>query len=220
MGYRKEELRYWHLPLLADTASLRSVFTQVMTFANSQMEVPLIVKLIENPKYQIPNHQIFHGAVTLRQHDFIHIILGRGYTIADEAFVIGFTMGTTDKVSTLEAWLYCKAACHLYPKAYRFKPDHARIFRDAVAAGYISACHPLDTFNFEDVLDLSLREIRQILGLEIDLLQACYQIEAKRFHHLLGSRRLMEPATADTDEHPNPALPFAGITAAPSVAQA
>jgi hypothetical protein len=217
MGYRKEELRYWHLPLSADTASLRAVFTQVMTFGNSQVEVPLIVRLVENPKYQLPVCPLFHGAVTLRQHDFVHIILGRGYTITDEAFVIGFTMGTTDKVSTLEAWLYCQAACHVYPKAYRFKRDHARIFRDAVAAGYISACHPLDTFNFEDVLDLPLRDIRQMLGLEHDLLQACYEIEAKRFPHLLGSRRLTETATADTDEHPNPALPFADVIPSPPV---
>ena len=192
MSYRKKELRDWHLPLGRGEVSMRDALAEVLTFGNAQTEVPLMVRLIENPSYRIPGLEIFHGAVTLRQHDFIHLILGRGFTLADEAFVIGFTMGTTDKVSTLEAWMYCMAASHLYPKAYRFKPDHARIFRDAVAAGYISACLPLDTFNFEEVIDLSLREIRMRLGLEIDLLQSCYRIEAKRFPHLLGSRRLVE----------------------------
>jgi hypothetical protein len=209
MGYRKEELRYWHLPLSDDAATLEAVFNQVMTFGNSQVEVPFIVRLVENPRYQLRRYPLFHGAVSLRQHDFIHIILGRGYTLADEAFVIGFTMGTTDKVSTTEAWLYCQAACHLYPKAYRFKPDHARIFRDAVAAGYISACLPLDVFDFEEVRHLPLREIRRRLGLELDLLNACYGIEARRFPHLLGSRRLLEPATLTVEGHVNPALPFA-----------
>ncbi|HSI84040.1 MAG: hypothetical protein ACAI35_16945 [Candidatus Methylacidiphilales bacterium] len=190
MSYQKKELREWHMPLHRDEITLKSAYELISAFANTQQEVPLIVRLIENPHYQLPGFALFQGAVSLRQHDYIHLILGRGFTLADEAFVIGFTMGTTDKVSTWEAWLYCLASRYLYPKAYCFNKDHARIFYDAVAAGYISACHPLDTFCFDDVVDLPLRDIRARLGLETDLLQSCYEVEARRFPHLLGSRRL------------------------------
>lgn len=205
MAFREKELREWYMPLSRNDITLREAYTEVAAFGNGQGEVPFIVQLLEHPKYQIPGMPLFHGAVTLLQHDYIHIVLGRGFTIADEAFVIGFTMGTTDRVSTFEAWLYCMAARFLYPKAYRFRKDHARIFRDAVAAGYISGCKSLDLYDFEPDMDLTLGEIRHKLGLETDLLHACYQIEARRFPNFAGSRRLAEPAPACTTADSNSA---------------
>ena len=58
-------------------------------------DVPLIIKLVENPKYDIG---LFAGNVSLYNHDCIHLLLGRGLRVKDEAFVIGFTMGSTKKM--------------------------------------------------------------------------------------------------------------------------
>ena len=44
----------------------------------AQAEIPLLVQLIENPRYKVPGIDLFHGRVELHQHDAIHILLGRG----------------------------------------------------------------------------------------------------------------------------------------------
>ena len=65
--------------------------------------------------------------MTLEQHDYIHILLGRGLTLMDEAFVIGFTMGSTDRVSTREQNLFSFINQVLYPKPYRFTEDGMKV---------------------------------------------------------------------------------------------
>ena len=62
----------------------------------SQDSVPLIIRLVENPNYK--TSKIFTGAVDLVTHDCIHLLLERGVQLKDEAFVIGFTMGSTHKM--------------------------------------------------------------------------------------------------------------------------
>ena len=58
-----------------------------------QDSIPLIIKLVENPKYF--TSRLFTGAVNLFTHDCIHIVLDRGLLVKDEAFVIGYTMGSS-----------------------------------------------------------------------------------------------------------------------------
>jgi len=81
--------------LRTNQRTLRHAFDSLMSVGNSQDEVPLIVRLAENPEYHFSGLGFFKGRVTLEQHDDIHIILGRGLTLMDEAFVLGFTMGST-----------------------------------------------------------------------------------------------------------------------------
>ena len=109
----------------------------------------------------------------------------------DEAFVIGFTMGSTDRVSSHEQTLFGFINKVLYPKAYRFKEDGMKVFRDAVALAYVSDCLPLEEVDFEPMLDLPLREVRGALGLETDLLAAYYRIEANRYPDCAASQRLV-----------------------------
>lgn len=154
--------------------------------------VPLMVQLVENPKYRIPGFTLFHGAVDLWQHDCIHIVLGRGLLEMDEAFTIGFTMGTTNKVSTTEERLFSLVSRYLYPRVYQFGDDEIEVFRHAVRLGYISACRPLDRVDFREYLDCTLDSIRTELGLESDLLRAYYRIEKERYPHSLASARLLD----------------------------
>ncbi|MEA3208241.1 MAG: hypothetical protein QOE70_1298 [Chthoniobacter sp.] len=186
-----EHLKTWITKLADDQRTLRDAFTSLMSVGNAQDEVPLIVKLAENPKFKFSGLGFFKGRVTLQQHDFIHILLGRGLTLMDEAFVIGFTMGSTDRCSTHEANLFSFVNQILYPKPYRFTPEGTQVFKDAVALGYISDCTPLDTVDFSPMLDWPLRRIREEIHLEVDLLQAYYRIEARRYAKCAASQRLL-----------------------------
>ncbi len=53
-------------------------------------DIPLIVKLVENPKFDLPFVDIFKGAIGLKEHDLVHALLGRGMLPADEAFAFRF----------------------------------------------------------------------------------------------------------------------------------
>jgi hypothetical protein len=184
-------LKTWITKLDDDEKTLREAYDSLMSIGNSQDEVPLIVKLTENPKFHFGGFGFFKGRVTLEQHDYIHIILGRGLTLMDEAFVLGFTMGSTDRVSTQEQTLFGFINKVLYPKPYRFKEGGMKVFKDAVALAYVSDCLPLEEVDFEPLLDLPLRKVREAVGLEVDLLQAYYRIEAKRYPECEASQRLV-----------------------------
>jgi len=181
----------WHIPYSQDQLTLREAKESLARLGARQEEIPLMVQLVENPRFDLPGIDFFHGAVDLKTHDAIHILLGRGLLTKDEAFVIGFTMGSTDKVTTLEENLYAMAAKHFYPKAFQFDDDDIRIFKDASKLGYISDCRPLDQIDYDRFLDWKLRDLRAEVGLESDLLLACYRIEQKRHPDAKASRRLL-----------------------------
>ena len=184
--------RDWHNPLARDQQTLREVYAGMSRVGAGAQDIPLMIQLVENPKYRIPGFTLFHGAVDLQQHDCIHIILGRGLLEIDEAFTIGFTMGSTKKVSTTEEQLFSLISQYLYPKVYQFGDDEIAVFRDAVRLGYISSCTALDDVDFNHCFDLPLRTIRQQLGLETSLLRAYYEIEKNRYPASLASQRLLD----------------------------
>jgi hypothetical protein len=181
----------WHIPYSKDDLTLRQARASLAALGAKQEDIPLMVQLVENPRYDIPGIDIFHGAVDIQTHDAIHILLGRGLLPKDEAFVIGFTMGSTNKVTTLEENLYALVSKYLYPKVYQFDNEAIRIFKDATKLGYISDCQPLDSIEYDKYLDWKLRDIRQEINLESDLILAYYRIEQKRYPKSKASRRLL-----------------------------
>ncbi len=181
----------WHVPLAEDTYTLQEVISSATSVAATQDEVPLIIKLIENPNFSIPGVTLFNGAVDLHDHDCIHAILGRGLLPKDEAFTIGFTMGSTNRVTSSEIRLYAFAAKFLYPGPYKFDDDDIAVFKDAVHLGFVSDCLPLNKIDFKNFYHLSLGEVRQAISLEVDLLLAYYRIEKKRYRQSRESQRLI-----------------------------
>ena len=181
----------WHIPFSRDEITLREAHADLSKLGARQEDIPLMVQLVENPRFDIPGFDLFHGAVDLKTHDYIHILLGRGLLAEDEAFVIGFTMGSTNKVTTLEENLYALASRHLYPKVYQFNDEAIRIFKDATKLGYISDCEPLNQVHYDQYLDWKLRDIRQAIALESDLLLAYYGIEKRRYPKSEASQRLL-----------------------------
>lgn len=188
-----EHVRKWFLPLSQSDLSLGEAKDEMNKIALDQEDIPLLVKLVENPDYDfLPGVDIFSGATGLETHDYIHLLLGRGVLPKDEAFVLGFTMGSTNRVGAIEEKLYGIFTRYLYPKHYRFSDDDFAVYKDAVRLGYISDCTPLHEVKYEDYLDKSLKEVRESLGIESALLQAYYEIEAKRYPDSFESQRLIE----------------------------
>lgn len=191
--------RDWYIPFHQDMLTLRQAHESMSVVRAEQEEIPLMVQLVENPKFHIPGFHLFHGAVDLNQHDYIHIVLGRGLLEKDEAFTIGFTMGSTNKVTTTEEKLYALISQYLYPRVYKFSKEDIEIFRNAIRLGYISSCLPLDEFDFSLHLDTPLYNIRERLGLERELILAYYKIEKQRYPDALESSRLLDLASRSLD---------------------
>jgi len=188
----EETIKNWFIPLSHSDKTLEQASQELQSFGLKQDEVPYIIQIVENPKFDLPGFDIFHGATNLQTHDYIHILLGRGLLPKDEAFVIGFTMGSTDRVTATEELLYTFFARFLYPREYRFTDDDVRIFKDAVRLGFVSDCKPLPQIDYSRYLHWRLREIRNALGIEEDLLRAYYAIEKRRYPTSLESQRLLD----------------------------
>jgi hypothetical protein len=186
-----EKVRHWHIPLSRGDLTMRQAQAELSVLGLKQADVPLIVQLVENPRFDFPGLDVFHGATGLLAHDRIHLLLGRGLLAKDEAFVIGFTMGSTDRVSQTEEALYGFFAKHFYPKSYRFNDEDYRVFQDAVRLGFVSDCQPLSDADLGALVDLPLAEARAKLGLEVELLRAYYAIEQKRYPKSFESQRLL-----------------------------
>jgi len=186
-----DKVRNWVVPLSRGDLTLRQAYAELRPFALKAEDVPFLVRLVENPEYDIPGIEIFNGAASLWTHDQIHIVLGRGLLAKDEAFVIGFTMGSTDQVTATEERLYELFSRFLYPKQYRFSAEDIRVFRDAVRLGFVSDCMALAQADFAALQDLPLREARRRLGIEEDLLRAYYAIEQRRYPNSPESQRLL-----------------------------
>lgn len=177
----------WHIPLSRDGIRLREAAAELAQVGAAPDDIPLMVRLAENPRFNL-----FHGAVDLKTHDYIHIVLGRGLLAKDEAFVVGFTMGSTQRLSATEERLFALVAEHLYPGIYRFTEEDVRVFRDAVRLAFVSEAPPLNQVDYRGYFDRSLGDIRRELRLEIPLLQAYYGIEKRRYPQSPESRRLLD----------------------------
>lgn len=186
------KVKAWHIPLNSSNMTLAEGKQSLDRLGAEPEDIPLIVRLVENPRYDIPGIEIFNGATDLKAHDYIHVLLGRGLLAHDEAFVIGFTMGSTNRVSTTEEALYSFFAKYLYPKPYRFGESAVKVFRDAVKLGYISRCKRLDTVDFTNYSDMSIADARVELGIEENLLKAYYEIEKNHYPENRASARLLD----------------------------
>lgn len=178
----------WHIPLLSRKHwTIEKAHASMESFRLNQDDVPLIIKLVENPQYDIG---LFAGNVDLYSHDCIHVLLGRGLLVKDEAFVIGFTMGTTKKMHRWRRNLFMFCSKYLYPEGYKFKEEERFIFNMGVMAG--SRC-PVDlsNFDFSKYEGEKLTKLRQITKIDVDLLKNCYEVEKQCFPESPESQRLL-----------------------------
>jgi hypothetical protein len=179
--------RDWFVPFDFDQISLRQGLASLAKLGAPAEEIPFIVRLFENPE----GLSLLPGSVDLHQHDCIHLILGRGLLPKDEAFIIGFTMGSTKQMSSWEEKLFSWISRYIYPEVYRFNNEDLQVFKDALHLAQISHCKAFDKFDFDQYLDCSLQEIRSQLHLESELIHTYYQLEKSRYPHAKESQRLL-----------------------------
>jgi hypothetical protein len=177
----------WHHPLSKDSSKLCEALGSMKDFKLAQEEVPLIIKLTENPKYF--TSKLFTGAVDLFTHDCIHVLLGRGLLPKDEAFVIGYTMGSAKKMSRWRRNLFLWVSKYLYPEGYRFREEERYIFYSGVMAG--SKCRSdLSEADFKKLTKFQIENVRKYLGVDTDLLKCYYCAEKKLFKDKESQRLL------------------------------
>ncbi len=177
----------WHIPLSQRSMTLREAAEDLARVGAAPEDIPLMVRLAENPRYNL-----FHGAVDLKTHDYIHAVLGRGLLAKDEAFVIGFTMGSTNRLTATEEKLFTLVAERLYPGIFRFSREDVRVFRDAVRLAFICETPALNQIDYEQHMDVPLGTIRRELRIDEDLLRAYFAIEKQRYPGSPESRRLLD----------------------------
>jgi hypothetical protein len=118
------------------------------------------VRLVENPSspYALP------GAVALDRHDCIHVLLGRGLLGADEAFVVGYTMGAASSSIDHELLETFKLiAKRLYPRHYRMSEADLFVFDLGYQLGARSPVR-IDSVPLERELDRTVEELRARRG--------------------------------------------------------
>ena len=150
-------------------------------------DVPFIIKLVENPKYDMG---IFPGAVDLFAHDCIHILLGRGVLPKDEAFVIGFTMGSTRKMNWLREKIFLFISRWLYPEGYKFYTEEKQIFQLGLIAGK-SCKYNLAEVDFGKLLNKTMSAIRREMSVDTKFIKICYLLEKKMCPDSPESQRLL-----------------------------
>ena len=151
----------------------------------NQSDIHWFVWLLENPNSPLS----LTGAVDLYNHDIIHILLNRKMESRDEAFVIGFTMGNSTGTNRYIKWLFGVIAKYLYPEGYKFTEEERYIFYSGVMAG--SKCSSdLSKVNFEELVNYKVDHVRELLGVDKELLKCYYCTEKKLFASSRESQRL------------------------------
>lgn len=125
--------------------------------------IPLIVRLLENPASPIA----LPGSIDLHGHDCLHVLLGRGFSAEDEAFVVGFSMGTDEACRWWHVALFKLVAFWLYPQVYRLNAAQLAVFDRGLAYGRSLECRNLHQVSWRSVVDGSIVELRDRFGIEL-----------------------------------------------------
>ncbi|ASP35086.1 hypothetical protein [Labrenzia sp. VG12] len=158
--------RHWNPGLDNDHLTLEEVLRSLP--AAPPDAIPRIIRLIENPSSPVA----LPGAITLARHDAVHVLLGRGLTTQDEAFVIGFTMGATQRLRTWQEKVFEFASVRLYPHPYAFSHEDLVSWRLGVAEGRQQGKIALEDFPFERAGHMKLGDLRKLTGVDTVRLRA------------------------------------------------
>lgn len=175
----------WHIPLRENVITIREALKSMESFKLDQTDVPFIIRFFENPKYMM-----LPGAVTLQSHDIIHVLLGRGLLPKDEAFVIGFTMGSTGQLTFLQKRIFRFITRFLYPSGYRFGPDELQVFESGLYCAEETNCPDLSKIDLSRYLDYTIRDARAELGIDVSWLSVEYMTERLTYDSIESQRLL------------------------------
>lgn len=180
----------WHIPYHQESLTLREALATVPPTVAPE-DMPLMLRLQRDPDLSFLGQLVFRAGMDQRQHDSIHLLLGRGLLPLDQAFVLGFTIGCSKKGSMPEHKLHGEVGRHFYRNVPLFNEAEGAVFKEGIKLAYMSFCAPLENFDFTPWHDLTLRELRDAAGVEAELLLAYYAVEKHRYPHVLASQRLL-----------------------------
>jgi hypothetical protein len=141
---------------------------------DKQSDIPFMVWLLENPQSFLP----FPGKIDLCRHDYLHILLGRGFSLEDESFIVGFTIGNDIKSKSLHCVIFKFISKYLYPPSYRFTQQHFSSLDLGFLYGRKVRIKNINNLNFSIYEDTAISEMRKELGIEIDDLILISKLEA------------------------------------------
>ncbi len=163
-----------------------------MQESQSSSEIPWIIRLLENSQSPVA----LPGKISLKNHDYIHALLDCGTTLSEEAFVIGFTMGTDLKTKKIHLIIFKFFSRFLYPQKYRFNQEHLLLFDLGFCYGrkpYIT--DNLNEVDFSRYKDAKIIELRELFGLKTDeltnLKKLVCSLESTLRSENTGRRRLI-----------------------------
>ncbi len=181
----------WHIPFSRDDITLQMGLDSISAIQAEHDELPLMVQLAQKPALQQPGSNLFFPGMSVFLHNCIHLLLGRGLLIMDEAFTTGFTMGTSKKMTNSEHSLYAFLSQYVYPHEYKFSQHELAVLKDGIKLSFISNCMPLDQFAFNDWLQEPIGKIREVVGIEPEYIEAYYAVEKRHYPHSVASQRLL-----------------------------
>lgn len=130
---------------------------------DQQTDIPLSIWLIENPNSPVS----LPGSVDLRGHDCIHLLLNRGMSLFDEAFVIGYTMGNCANIGNHHISIYKLFSKICFPQAYQFNSFHLKAFDFGFLYGQKVTPKNIHKVNFDHYSDQLVSDIRLQLGINL-----------------------------------------------------
>ena len=119
--------------------------------------IPWIIRLIENPCSPIA----LPGKISLYNHDCLHVLLSRGVTLQDEAFIIGFTMGNDPAINRFYVWVFKFISQFFYPRKYRFRREDFSYYASGFEYGMkLRAVAQFNQIDFKRYESLSVDSFR------------------------------------------------------------
>lgn len=162
-------------PELSSDKTLKEVLDAAPRVAPDK--IPWQVRLLENPESKIA----FPGAVNLLRHDCAHALLCASFHPLDEAFVIGFTMGSVKRTNFLHYHLFKWLTTWFYPKKYRFSEDDLVEFSNGFKLARNKKVCNFAIFPWEEYLDVPIKILRESSGIDWLKTQEDYERWAKRW---------------------------------------
>ncbi len=195
MGRRVDlEWDEWSPGLDTDQMTIREVLA-TMPAANAE-DVPAIIRKYENPE----SPDALPGAISLPRHDVIHVLLGRGLHVQDEAFVIGATMGAASDITDEAIATFIRVSTEDYPRHWRFETAHIPSYRLGVGFAQDSlraADLHLTPLEEEPWQSMTVAEARKRLNISKEELRAYFRKAELLVPGTRATRRL------DTSAHRN-----------------
>lgn len=177
--------RDWNPGLDTDEQSLQTIHRTLPPAGPD--EIAQMVRLLENPAspYRAPT------VTRLRRHDCLRILLGRGLLNQDEAFVLGYTMGTVKThIDEEQVQLFRRAARLLYKPPYRMTENDLIAFDLAFDLASKSDYRHICRFDFDRAMDRDIGDLRNELGINVTALKAVFREERLRLPGDKASERL------------------------------